>query len=643
MTLFSRYRAGLGALLCIFVIATMPPVAAQGPDGSRRVALVIGNFGYQHVPQLKNPGSDATLVATTLRRLGFTLVGGAAQQNLDKTQFDRSVQAFGRAIQGADVALFYYAGHGLQVDGKNWLVPIDANPTRPQDLDFQMVNADLVLQQMNGAGTRLNLVILDACRNNPFSVLGTRAVQGGLAQMRAPEGTMIAFATQPGNVATDGTGGDGPYAMALAAAMRQPGLDIFQTFNRVGLTVQHGTDGVQVPWVSSSPIDGEFYFTATDAASAPIAASAFDSGASVVATAVPVGGSKTERGAVPASAVPSGQATVAVATPGATPATPSAAAPGAAPAATASQAAAGRVAMLHGEAAQGRPDAQIDLGLAYAKGLGVARDYSVARQWFERAANQGAMKGQYYLGAMYERGLGGPRSYANALRWYRRAADQGYAPAEVALGRFYGQGLGVQRDITVRTDWYRRAALHNNVLGEWALGNFYQFGDGVPKDMAQARSWFERAAAQGFVPAEARLGLIYVHGIGVPRDEAMALYWFRKAADAGSPIALNNLGMFYRQGRVVPQDYTEAMRLFRLASDKGLSMADYNIGLMYANGHGVKTDKQQAHLWLEKAAAAGNQPAMDLLARQQAHQAMGLHPDDRSGEHAAGGAYQPGR
>src|SRR5580692_3827248 len=236
-------RAAVGLLLCLLAVTPTLPAAAQSSGDERRIALVVGNFGYAHVPRLANPGNDATLIATTLQQLGFTLVGNAAQQNVDKAHFDRLVQDFGRAIQGADVALFYYAGHGMQVDGNNWLVPTDANPTRPQDLEFQMVNADLVLKQMDGAGTRLNLVILDACRNNPFTTLGSRAVQSGLAQMRAPEGTMISFATQPGNVATDGSGANGPYATALAASMRQPGLDIFRVFNRVGLTVKHDTDG----------------------------------------------------------------------------------------------------------------------------------------------------------------------------------------------------------------------------------------------------------------------------------------------------------------------------------------------------------------------------------------------------------------
>jgi Caspase domain/Domain of unknown function (DUF4189) len=183
------------------------------------------------------------------------------------------VQNFGRQVQGADVALFYYAGHGVQVSGANYLVPVSANPTREADVDFQMVDVNLVLRQMQGSGTRLNMVILDACRNNPFGARGLRASDGGLAQMRAPEGTLISYATQPGNVALDGTDGHSPYTRALAATIKQSGLDIFQTFNQVGLAVKRETGGSQQPWVSSSPIDGSFYFVApVPAVSSPQAA-----------------------------------------------------------------------------------------------------------------------------------------------------------------------------------------------------------------------------------------------------------------------------------------------------------------------------------------------------------------------------------
>jgi hypothetical protein len=249
------------ALLALQAFAA--PAAAE-----KRIALVIGNAAYQNVPRLDNPRNDAALLAETLGSLGFTLIGGRAQLDLDKPAMDIAVQTFGRQVQGADVALFYYAGHGVQVSGSNYLVPITANPTREADVDFQMVDVNLVLRQMQGSGTRLNMVILDACRNNPFGARGLRAADGGLAQMRAPEGMLISYATQPGNVALDGTDGHSPYTRALASTITQAGLDIFQTFNQVGLAVKRQTGGSQQPWVSSSPIDGTFYFVPPAAAPA---------------------------------------------------------------------------------------------------------------------------------------------------------------------------------------------------------------------------------------------------------------------------------------------------------------------------------------------------------------------------------------
>jgi hypothetical protein len=257
-----------GPLLFLLAAISCEPALAD-----KRVALVVGNSAYRSVAILDNPANDAKLLADTLTALGFTLVGGGAQLDLDKPALDRAVQAFGAQLAGADVGLFYYAGHGVQVRGENYLIPVDANPTKEADVDFQMLDTNLVLRQMEGAGTKLNIVILDACRNNPFGgrSLGVgrardaendrvRAATGGLAQMQAPEGTLISFATQPGSVAQDGAGGNSPYARALALAMRRPALDIFQTFNQVGLAVKRATGGVQQPWVSSSPIDGSFYF-----------------------------------------------------------------------------------------------------------------------------------------------------------------------------------------------------------------------------------------------------------------------------------------------------------------------------------------------------------------------------------------------
>jgi hypothetical protein len=265
----SGHRCTLAALTALAALLCALPAAAE-----KRVALIVGNSAYQNVTRLDNPRNDAMLMADTLGGLGFTLIGGRAQLDLDKSALDKAIQDFGRQIQGADVALFYYAGHGVQVSGSNYLVPVNANPTREADVDFQMVDINLVLRQMQGSGTRLNLVILDACRNNPFGARGLRSSDGGLAQMRAPEGTLISYATQPGSVAQDGSDGHSPYTKALAMTIRQAGLDIFQTFNQVGLAVKRETAGAQQPWVSSSPIDGSFYFTAPTAPTGPRVATA---------------------------------------------------------------------------------------------------------------------------------------------------------------------------------------------------------------------------------------------------------------------------------------------------------------------------------------------------------------------------------
>ena len=249
------------ALLAVFL---MTDAASASPVGSSsnevRVALVIGNAAYQNVTRLNNSTRDARLMADTLQALGFTLVGGSAQLDLDKPSFDKAIRIFGRQLLGANVAVFYYSGHGLQVEGANYLVPVNANPAREADLDFELEDVSLVLHQMEGSGTQLNLVFLDACRNNPFGGRGLRAIGSGLGQMLAPEGTVISFATQPGNVALDGTDGNSPFTSALARTIQKPGLGIFDVLNEVGLTVKHATAGSQQPWFSSSPISGTFYF-----------------------------------------------------------------------------------------------------------------------------------------------------------------------------------------------------------------------------------------------------------------------------------------------------------------------------------------------------------------------------------------------
>ena len=256
------------ALLAHVAIACVVSCAsAYADEFQRRVALVIGNSSYVNVPRLDNPASDARLIASTLSELGFDLIGKRALLDLDKDGMERAIRQFGQAISENTAALFYHSGHGVQIQGVNYLIPVNADVRRMADVDFVLINSDLVLRQMEQSRSSLNIIILDACRTNPFGGRGLRGADAGLAQMRVPVGTVISYATQPGSVADDGPpGGHSPYSAALAAALQIPGLDVLRMFNRVGVTVRSSTG--QTPWVSASPIEGDFYFAGPSASPA---------------------------------------------------------------------------------------------------------------------------------------------------------------------------------------------------------------------------------------------------------------------------------------------------------------------------------------------------------------------------------------
>ncbi len=254
-------------MLLLMALALVGAAGSDAGAAERRVALVVGNGAYRNVPPLKNPPNDARLMAKTLTAIGFELIGGKPLLDADKAALEQAIRRFGHALRSGAVGLFYYSGHGVQINGANYLVPVGANVADELDAKIELVDAGLVLEAMAEARNRLNIVILDACRNNPFGGRGLRNVGAGLAQVTAPAGTVISYATQPGNVARDGTGPNSPFTEALATAIRQPGQDLFTTFNEVGLRVKRETGGQQQPWLAVSPIEGQFFFvpSASDA------------------------------------------------------------------------------------------------------------------------------------------------------------------------------------------------------------------------------------------------------------------------------------------------------------------------------------------------------------------------------------------
>ncbi len=258
----------LGSMRTILSFVLFMSIAVSGMSAAqaeRRVALVIGNSAYEHTASLANPKSDAEAVAASLERLGFEVLTGL---DADIHQMIGLVRDFSRALEGADVALFYYAGHGLQVDGNNYLAPVDAELNDQADLDFGTVKLSSILRQMD-RHRAANLVFLDACRDNPLSKTLARSISvgrsvdfgRGLARVEAGIGTLIAYATQPGNIALDGDTGEGhsPFTKALLTHMETPGLDIGNMMIKVRRDVISATKQKQVPWDHSS-LTGQFYF-----------------------------------------------------------------------------------------------------------------------------------------------------------------------------------------------------------------------------------------------------------------------------------------------------------------------------------------------------------------------------------------------
>jgi uncharacterized caspase-like protein len=256
------------ALAALVVIAGLSAAHAE-----RRVALVVGNAGYRHAPNLRNPRHDAEDVASKLRSLGFEVTSGL---DLDEIGFSRAVASFSRALEGADVALFYYAGHAVQLNERNYLLPTDA---RVED-EFGLKREGLLLADIIGelgGRAKVSLLFLDACRDNPFAERLRRAAQSsrgvvvgrGLARVAIDEqDTLMVFATAPGQVAADGDGRNSPFTAAFLAHVAEPGVEVESVMKRVTASVRAATKGRQEP-ERLSRLTSEFYFARAEPAPAP--------------------------------------------------------------------------------------------------------------------------------------------------------------------------------------------------------------------------------------------------------------------------------------------------------------------------------------------------------------------------------------
>ena len=243
-------------LLLIMPTSWAQERAIRPVETNVRQALVIGNSKYTHTGPLRNPANDAEAISSTLKQLGFNVM---TLTDADQRQMDQAIRKFGADLRGSNgVGLFYFAGHGMQIEGENYLLPTDINPSNEFDVTYDAVPVGKLLGQMEVAGNGMNVVILDACRNNPFA-RSFRSSSRGLAQVIAPTGSFISYATAPGDVAADGEGDNGLFTEKLLQHMITPGLRLEEVFKRVRADVQQDSSNKQVPWDSSS-VTGDFFF-----------------------------------------------------------------------------------------------------------------------------------------------------------------------------------------------------------------------------------------------------------------------------------------------------------------------------------------------------------------------------------------------
>jgi len=249
-------------IILSFLLLTLPSAVYSA---QKRVALVIGNGAYKEGP-LRNPVNDARLMRNLLRKAGFSVT---IVENATKRELVSAIRNFGNTIRYSDAALFYFSGHGNQYNSRNWLIPIGADIQRESDLEFEAVNAERILAEMEGGSSkRVNIVMFDACRSNR-SFRSLRSAKRGLAQPQVqPEGSIVAFSTAPGTVAYDGAGRNSPYVAELSKHMLTPGLKIEDVFKRVRVGVKSRTSrkpSPQIPWENSA-MTGDFYFMFADQA-----------------------------------------------------------------------------------------------------------------------------------------------------------------------------------------------------------------------------------------------------------------------------------------------------------------------------------------------------------------------------------------
>ena len=618
-----------------------------------RTALIIGNGQYTHISKLRNTINDANDMAKTLKKKGFDVI---LRLNASQREMNKAITLFGKTLKRkGGVGLLYYSGHGVQVGGVNYMLPVEVEVGSPEDLKYEAVHVSRALDAMDSANNGLNIIILDACRNSPFK---SRSTGGeGLARMKAPRGSIVAYSTEPGATASDGRGRNGLYTAELLKALNIPNIPVERVFKETLKRVVESSRGKQIPWVSTSFI-GDFYFVGGPKKEQEFVAPDISMWNIVKNSDSPEDYNFFIKTYPSSLYTPTAKLKRNILLRDETSASPVS---GIEPVQLYAQ---GQGFIKSGNkekgarlilraAEQGYAPAQNHVGNFFNKGEIFDENKAEAFRWYKKAAEQGYAYSIYGIAIFYERGEGGvKKSIEKAIDWLIIGAKKNDAWSQYLLGKYYFSGIGLERNFTKAAYWYKKAASQNLRIAQFRLGDLYYFGRGVPKSAAEANKWYKKSAKQGYRKAQYFIGVAYDTGDGVQKDFGQALKWYQKAANAGHekalfnlgkmyeygdgvqknmskavalyeksarkgfPRALFNMGIFYEQGKYVRQDFSKSVENYLAAYKKGHSPSAYNIGVLYYNKV-LPGGNSKAFRWMQKAADLGDQDAQDFLKRKR--------------------------
>lgn len=636
--------------IAAFLMAFGLLVAGEA-HAEKRAAIVVGNSDYPFAP-LPNPHSDAKLIANTLTELNFDVL---LFYDVKKTAIKDLKDAIRTHLTGADMAVFYYAGHALQADGQNLLLPVDTRTTSAAEVIADSMKLNDLIDIVKDDPVGVKLFILDACRNNPAAK--EKGLKEGLAYTEAGSGqVLVAFATSAGEVAYDGTGINSPYSSALANALQTPGLDVYDTFRTVRGDVRQATGGSQIPWITGS-IESKFVFNAEAADAAPAGTQAVEAGDGLAIDEVLWTFIKDSQDPADyerfakvfpqskhvAEAVEKGKVQVAalksrglyingtlISTSVTSEAPVEASGKAASDEFVFQQAGERAVSETFRVWPSTLPDTQqgmraivtdCDLYAAdpndpqravpgVTNGLVNVRD-ALRACAFSLAADIKNPRLQFQFGRVLEIA----RRYSWAEHFYELAGKQHYSAALINMGYMARVGMGREIDYRRAFDLYVQAAALGNLRARTDIGSAYIAGQGVPKLPEEGVLWYRLAASSGWANAITALGDAYRLGTGVKQDFAQAASLYSAAADTGQIDAMANLGQAYLEGAGVKKDVPRGLELLQRATDMGNRYAPFFVAQALLKGDRVRpADARRALSLLELAANRGMEYAYVRLA-----------------------------